>query len=163
MSGWRTPAYRVAHRVRQVWWKVRNPVTIGVRTIVTDVDGAVLMVRHTYGRDQWFLPGGGVQANETAKEAALREAREETGAVVDDLGAVWMLGLYANDREGKSDHIAVFVVPAGAWHRDDAATPSPEVAEVAAFTVTGLPGNVSGGTARRLAELFDREPINERW
>jgi 8-oxo-dGTP pyrophosphatase MutT (NUDIX family) len=38
----------------------------------------------------WFTPGGGLEGTETATEAARREVREETGAVLTDLeGPVW--------------------------------------------------------------------------
>ncbi len=34
----------------------------------------------------WITPGGGIESGETAREAAVREVREETGFVVDELG-----------------------------------------------------------------------------
>ena len=68
-------------------------VQIGANTIV-ERDGTVLLVRLNYGpRDgHWALPGGLVEADETAEQAAMRETREETGFTVglDGLLASWM-------------------------------------------------------------------------
>ena len=68
-------------------------VQIGSNTIV-ERDGKILLVRLNYGpRDgRWALPGGLVEGDETAEEAAIRETREETGFTValDGLLASWM-------------------------------------------------------------------------
>ena len=68
-------------------------VQIGSNAIV-ERDGMILLVRLNYGpRDgHWSLPGGLVEADETAEEAAVRETREETGFTVglDGLLATWM-------------------------------------------------------------------------
>ena len=68
-------------------------VQIGANTVV-ERDGAVLLVRLNYGpRDgRWALPGGLVENDETAEEAARRETTEETGFTVslDGLLAMWM-------------------------------------------------------------------------
>lgn len=55
-------------------------VQIGANCVV-ERDGAVLLVRLNYGpRDgRWALPGGLVEQDETAEQAAVRETREETG------------------------------------------------------------------------------------
>ncbi|HUQ42305.1 MAG TPA: NUDIX domain-containing protein [Candidatus Limnocylindrales bacterium] len=68
-------------------------VQIGANTIL-ERDGEVLLVRLNYGpRDgRWALPGGLVEADETAEQAAVRETAEETGFEVrlEGLLATWM-------------------------------------------------------------------------
>jgi 8-oxo-dGTP diphosphatase len=52
---------------------------IGAAAVIMDDDGRVLLVKHTYDRLNWELPGGVAEANESAEETAMREVREETG------------------------------------------------------------------------------------
>ena len=44
-------------------------------------DGRLLMARHRQG-GVWLLPGGAIEPGETPEQAAIREAREETGLTV---------------------------------------------------------------------------------
>ena len=56
--------------------------------VIRDGAGRVLLVRrHRDGGTWWVLPGGGLEAGETAQQAACREVREETGLEV-RLGAL---------------------------------------------------------------------------
>jgi 8-oxo-dGTP diphosphatase len=48
--------------------------------LLRDEDGRIAIVRAARG---WFLPGGGIEADETADQAAQREAREECGLVIE--------------------------------------------------------------------------------
>ena len=149
MNG-RVALLRVADRARRLVWRVAGPRMIGVRAIVVHPDsGKVLLVRHSYGRDAWYLPGGGVKRRETIERAVTREVREETGLEV--AGPVRLLGTYSNLREGKSDHISVFVVEH--W-RGQANDGDAEIAAAAWFDPQphGLPPATSGGTRRRLDE-----------
>lgn len=59
----------------------------GVGAAVQDADGRVLLV---YQRDQWLLPGGMLEPDETHAEGAAREVEEETGIPVEvtGLGAI---------------------------------------------------------------------------
>jgi 8-oxo-dGTP diphosphatase len=58
--------------------------------VVIDGDQVLVMKRHKRGRDYAVLPGGGVEADETAAEAALRELREETTLVAEIDGLLWV-------------------------------------------------------------------------
>ena len=54
----------------------------GAHTVVHRPGGDLLLVRHD-GVGKWVVPGGGVDAGETLREAATRELAEEAGVDVD--------------------------------------------------------------------------------
>jgi 8-oxo-dGTP diphosphatase len=70
--------YRIAYRVLQVFWFVVRPRKQGVKCLVTCRD-RVLLVRHTYGRRSWDVPGGAIKRGEPPLAAARREMDEELG------------------------------------------------------------------------------------
>ena len=70
--------YRLAYRVLQVFWFLARPRKEGVKCLVTDRD-RVLLVRHTYGRRSWDVPGGSIKRRESPLSAAQREMSEELG------------------------------------------------------------------------------------
>src|SRR6185295_10233422 len=106
------PTFAAYEGVAKVVRRVRWPLTIGVRTVVRDDDGRVLLVRHTYAPG-WHFPGGGVNKRETALDAAVREVREETQIELTEPPA--LVGIYLNLSQVKSDHILVY--RARGWRR----------------------------------------------
>jgi 8-oxo-dGTP pyrophosphatase MutT (NUDIX family) len=70
--------YRSAYRILQVVWFVFRPSKVGVKCLLTDGE-RILLVRHTYGRRSWDLPGGAVKRGEPPVDAARREMTEELG------------------------------------------------------------------------------------
>ncbi len=57
---------------------------IGVGAIIIE-DGRVLLVKRAHPpiAGQWSIPGGALEVGELVREAAVREAREETGLIVE--------------------------------------------------------------------------------
>ena len=57
---------------------------IGVGAIIIEAGRVVLVKRaHPPIQGQWSIPGGVLEIGETVRQAALREAREETGLIVE--------------------------------------------------------------------------------
>lgn len=64
--------------------------TGGVRIVVRDEDGRILMVRQQHPeREIWLLPGGGIEDGETSEMAAVREVKEETGLDIEVDRMLW--------------------------------------------------------------------------
>lgn len=65
--------------IQRRWWKIRRPVTFGVKALLVLPDGRFLAVRHSYGDTaRWGLPGGGYRpGREGPDAAAAREVWEE--------------------------------------------------------------------------------------
>ena len=57
---------------------------IGVGSIIIEDDRVALVKRaHPPIQGQWSIPGGVLEVGELVREAAIREAREETGLIVE--------------------------------------------------------------------------------
>ncbi len=70
--------------------RVTRGMTLGVRGVVIDGEGRMLVVKQSYTHG-WIFPGGGVERGETVLEALGRELHEEAGVRMN--GRVQMHGL----------------------------------------------------------------------
>lgn len=91
----RRVAIRCAYVGLRVYWFVARPKVVGVKCVVKH-DDDVLLVRHTYGRRSWDLPGGTVKRRELPIEAARREMREELGRRIEDWQDLGVLYITTN-------------------------------------------------------------------
>lgn len=98
-------AYFCAYRVLRVYWRAAHPKTHGALVALWH-QGRLLLVQNSYVSFV-SLPGGAVGRNETARDAAVRELREEVGidARPEDLRPVLD---QVHDWEGKRDHVEIF-------------------------------------------------------
>ena len=155
MSAWRLRLEPVITPIFHAWWRMRRSMTLGVRGLVCDEAGRILLVRHTYAQG-WHMPGGGVDHGETARAAALRELAEEGGV---EARSLRLIGFYSN-AHFKHDHIALY--RAETWV-PCAAHDNGEIAERGFFAMDALPHGVTPGTRRRLAEVFQAAPMSDTW
>lgn len=154
---WRLMLEPVLTPIFRVWWRVRRSMTLGVRALVCDEQGGVLLVRHSY-MPGWHFPGGGVEQGETAIEAITRELAEEGGVVADTPPV--LIGFYANHVNFPNDHIALYRVEC--WGQCPPLE-NGEIAERGFFRLDALPEGVSKPTRRRLAEIFEGAPPSATW
>lgn len=157
MTSWRIRYEPLITPVFRAWWRMRRPMTLGVRGIACDEAGRVLLVRHTYAKG-WHFPGGGVERGETAVDALIREMAEEGGVAVK--GEPELIGLYSNHAVFPNDHIALYRVRE--WE-PCAPTIDHEIAERGFFAPDALPADATGGTRRRVAEVFGGAPVSAKW
>jgi ADP-ribose pyrophosphatase YjhB (NUDIX family) len=141
------PLYRVlltvAHKVRHRWRRLSGRTGTGVTVIGHDLEGRVLLVRHSYGPDGWYFPGGGIKRREPPARAALRELREETGCHIEALEQV---GIIEEELSGAphSAHVFEGVV------NDQPIPDGREVIEARFFPLHSLPSPLSPRTQARL-------------
>ena len=159
---------RLAERVKRsplprlAWWahsgirRLLKPIGLGVRTMVLDNGGRVLLVRHSY-RPGWHFPGGGVRRWETLSAAAIRETVEESGVAILTLEP--LVGMYANFSIGYPDHVALFI--ARDWQPGTAR--SMEIVETGFFAMDALPADTSLPTRRRVDEFRGNRTSDGYW
>jgi ADP-ribose pyrophosphatase YjhB (NUDIX family) len=149
---------RILVKCLMPYWRLRRGMTLGVQGVVLREDKDVLLVRHGY-QPGWHLPGGGVEWRETLLAALAREVEEETGVIVK--GTPVLHGVFANFNTAPSDHIVVFVVRD--WEQPRIPPPRFEIMEQRFFPLKALPEETVRGARRRLAEIFDSQPVGQHW
>jgi 8-oxo-dGTP pyrophosphatase MutT (NUDIX family) len=151
---WAARLLASAHVIRRV---LRGH-TIGVRAVVQDGDGGLLLVRHSYLAG-WYFPGGGVEPGETVIEALARELDEEAG--LRPVGVPNLLGVYLNRKLAARDHVLLYRI--GGFERLRPFRPSLEIREARFFPLNSLPDDLSRGTRSRVGELFGGQPVVADW
>jgi 8-oxo-dGTP pyrophosphatase MutT (NUDIX family) len=129
----RRAAIRCAYAGLRAYWFIVRPNVVGVKCVVTH-DDHVLLVRHTYGRRSWDLPGGTVRRRELPIDAARREMAEELGRRIDDwheLGVLYArmdhhrdnLHMFEAEIDDRQLDIDLTELAQAAWFRRDELPP----------------------------------------
>jgi ADP-ribose pyrophosphatase YjhB (NUDIX family) len=147
----------LARPLIHAWFRLRRGLTLGVRGLVTDADGKVLLVSHTYVPG-WHLPGGGVERGESAEQAVIRELAEEAG--VRAIGRPRLLSVHAHGAQHRGDHVLVYRVEA--WEAC-AASLQGEIHALGWFAPQALPEDVTPATRRRVEEGLAGDEPHPHW
>ncbi|MEU9415195.1 NUDIX hydrolase [Streptomyces sp. NPDC048272] len=121
-----------------------------VSMAVIALDGRLLMIRRRQkeGRLLWALPGGGIEGDESAEQAAVREVAEETSL---DVKALHVIGQRIHPDSG-ADMTYVACEPVGGEARVEDAE---ELAEVAWITLDEIPQYVPWGLFPAVQEYLE--------
>ncbi len=106
----------------------------GLAVIVAVIDEGKVLLTKREDFEIWCLPGGGVEDGESLAEAAIREAKEETGL---DVELTRLVGVYSR--------------PVGGELR----TQPHETLEVAYFAFDGLPEELLFGHKKRIQDAIE--------
>lgn len=149
------PAIR---RGMHLYWRLARPMTLGVRGMVLNPVGEVLLVQHSYVGG-WHMPGGGVEAGETLVAALARELAEEANVTL--AGPPALHGMFFNVHVSRRDHVAVYVVRA--FVQQPGPVRDREIVAHGFFPADAVPADTTPGTRRRLAEVLQAAPVSAHW
>ncbi|WP_369025950.1 NUDIX domain-containing protein [Qipengyuania sp. RANM35] len=136
-------ALTVGHRLRHHWRKATGVTGEGVSVIGRDFDGQILLVRHSYGPQGWYFPGGGIGRKETPEDAARRELREEANCPIEGLKLV---GIIEEELSGAPHRAHIFEGVVNTMPKADGR----EIVEARFFPTHSLPEPLSPRTKARL-------------
>ena len=154
LQSWRG---RLLTRLFHVYFRLQRPMTLGVRGMAFDAEGRIFLVRHTY-IPGWHLPGGGIETDETAHEALIREVAEEGNLILTEPPKLY--GFYFN-KAVRRDHVALYIL--NNVIQTAPREPDREIAEAGFFAPTALPPGGTTATRMRIAEVMSGMPPSPLW
>lgn len=154
---WRLSLEPIVRPVYRVFSRFSRPMTLGVRGLVLDGEGRVLLIRHTYVKG-WHLPGGGIERGETAEQALERELVEEAGVRL--TARPRLISFHSNQIRFPGDHVLIYRIDA--WVACPA-TSVGEIEEVRWCAPNALPHDITPSTRRRIEEALGGEDPHPHW
>ncbi|MDA2918416.1 NUDIX hydrolase [Desulfobacterota bacterium AH_259_B03_O07] len=86
---------------------ISKKITLTVDPVIITQDKEIILVKRSFEpyKDHWAFPGGFVEYGETVENAAIREAKEETGLIVE---IEKLIGVYSDpDRDPRGHFVTV--------------------------------------------------------
>lgn len=127
----------------------RNP--IPTVDVIIKLEGGIVLIKRKNPPPGWALPGGFIEYNESAEDAALRETQEETGLVCQNLKQFHAYS--APDRDPRHHTISiVFTAQAKGTPRADS-----DAADIGIFNSKNLPQQLAFDHRQILEDYFSKK------
>lgn len=127
--------YSATNPFRRMYWFIVRPERRGAKGVIFWND-RVLLVRLSYGHKRWALPDGGVEREESFRDAAIREVKEEVGIAVSEAEFFYEYHTSLQYRKNTTQCFAMKV------SSPEFTIDEQEIAEAGWFPPGGLPENV---------------------
>lgn len=116
--------------------------------IIIDLGGKIVLIKRNNPPYGWALPGGFVNYGETVEEAAIREAKEETGLDLKDLKQFYV---YSDPKRDQRGHMVSVVFTAHGIGQPKAAD---DAKEIGLFSQNELPKEIAFDHQKILADYY---------
>jgi 8-oxo-dGTP pyrophosphatase MutT (NUDIX family) len=124
---------------------------MGAAAVILNDEGRILLVKHSYGKLNWELPGGLSEKNESAEETAKREVVEETALEV-SVGR--LTGIYYEPSNDMHHFVFLCQVTGNQFPQIG----SSEILECEYYRIDDLPRPISDFTLQRIREAMNPDP-----
>lgn len=139
--------------------KYRNPIpTVDIIIEIERTDGrpGIVLIKRKNPPYGWALPGGFVDYGESLEQAAVREAREETGL---DIQLTGQLHTYSDPRRDPRHHTITTVYVASGNGQPEA---KDDAAEIGVFSVEEIDFPLAFDHAKILEDYFQEKTKKDR-
>ena len=121
---------------------------VGAAGIIVNEQGHILLVKHSYGKYNWEIPGGLSEPFESAEQTVIREIAEETGLIA---SVEKLTGVYYEEKHDM--HHFVFICQVD--QSQIASADQQEVTQCAYFDINDLPRPISDFTIIRIQDAIN--------
>ncbi len=154
---WRRRVEPFARPFFRLQARLTRGLTLGVRGLVLDGEGRILLLEHTYIHG-WYMPGGGVERGETMVQALHRELIEEAG--IEMTGPPTLVSVHDNGQMFSGDHVLIYRLEE--W-RSVPPTQEGEILKLGWFAPDALPEGTTRSTRARIREALEGEAADTKW